>query len=170
MNEHTSPSVDAEPDFAAVEYDHEYWQRRALEAEHRLEAHKALADEQAEIRRRGTEMLEESRAAVERECTEWRARAEVAEAKVAEYLAGLEQKYVELDAELDGWRRRALAAEAVVAEHVSALDQLRASVQHEDAEHKSDSVASTEALATAAKAAPPSRDAPARRPRGNWLR
>src|SRR5689334_2720060 len=106
MNEQTSPSVDADPDLAAVDYGDEYWRGRALEAERRLEEHRALADEQAEIRRRGTEMLEDSRAALERECAEWRARAQVAEAKVADYLASLDEKYVDLDSELDGWRRR----------------------------------------------------------------
>jgi hypothetical protein len=164
MDEHSS--LTTAPEFGEVEYDRDYWQRRALEAERRLEEHKRLEDEQAEVRRRGTELLEESRAAIERECTEWRTRAEIAEGKVAEYLAELEQKYNELDAELESWRRRAVAAEELVREQ-----QPQAPPQQDVREQERFAPEQAVVPDTTPNTAPgPRPERPvARRPRGNWL-
>jgi hypothetical protein len=166
MNEQTSLGTEPDVTDANARDAEDYWQSRALEAERRLEDHKVLEDEQAAVRRRGTELLQESLLAVESERNEWRARAEIAEARVTEYLAEVEQQSIELGTELDGWRRRALAAEELIQQQQNEIEAQRL-FEREGQEHQT---ATTEDVPLGDAPRPRPEVPAARRPRGNWLR
>jgi hypothetical protein len=86
--------------------DAEHWRARALQAQQRLDERRILDEQIAEIRRRGTERLQEALTAMQNERDTWRARAEAAESGiVAEFLDELKRKLTTLDSERDDWRR-----------------------------------------------------------------
>jgi hypothetical protein len=135
------------------------WRERALEAERRLAEHRALEEEQLEVRRRGTDLLEQSLIGVEQDRDEWKRRAEASNARISQMLSEIEQKCIELDTELDGWRRRALAAEALVAEQAAELEAHRERLDLPSPEQATETVSNADRR----------EQRPARRPRGNWL-
>jgi hypothetical protein len=135
-----------------VERDLEYWRARALQAEGRLDERRALDEEQIETRRRATELLEESRATVEADRDEWRARAATAESRA-------------LEAE-----RRADVAENRTAELERQLESQPAPGAAPPGGLPTDNVPEAPESSTETTAEREQQKPRPRKPRGNWLR